>query len=116
MIMALLRQPDPSVFRFAVWLTAGMLLLSPIVRSSVAQELRIDPSEIVALLPKDTIRAIRAAAPLLVPAGAVREVRDSDQVLGVVIGGESRAYPIPFLSWHEIVNDTVAGVPIAATW
>jgi hypothetical protein len=37
-------------------------------------------------------------------------------VLGVTIGAESRAYPIAFLSWHEIVNDIVGGVPIAATW
>jgi hypothetical protein len=116
MPMALFRHPDPSVLRFALWLTAVMLLLSPTACSLGAQELRIDPREIVALLPKDAIPAIRDPAPLLMPVDAAREVRDSDQVLGVVIGGENRAYPIPFLSWHEIVNDTVAGVAIAATW
>ena len=29
---------------------------------------------------------------------------------------ESRAYPIPFMSRHEIVNDFVGGKYIAATW
>jgi hypothetical protein len=51
-----------------------------------------------------------------VPASEVKGVRDADQVLGVTIGSESRAYPIPFLSWHEIINDTVGGVPVAVTW
>lgn len=62
------------------------------------------------------VPAIRDPAPLLVPAAAAHAVRDSDQVLGVTIGEESRAYPMAFLSWHEIVNDTVGGVPVAATW
>ena len=38
------------------------------------------------------------------------------RVIGVNINGESRAYPIPYLSAHEIVNDVVGGQPIAATW
>lgn len=39
-----------------------------------------------------------------------------DKVLGVAIKGEATAYPIRLLNWHEIVNDTVGGVPIAATY
>ena len=39
-----------------------------------------------------------------------------EQVLGVSIGGESRAYPISTLSRHEIVNDVVGGAPIEVTW
>jgi Protein of unknown function (DUF3179) len=105
-----------EVLRFAPWLSAAMLLLFPSTPFLAEQGVRIDPHEIVTLLPKDAIPAIRDAAPLLTPADAVQEVRDSDQVLGVVVGGESRAYPIPFLSWHEIVNDTVGDVPIAVTW
>lgn len=27
-----------------------------------------------------------------------------------------RAYPIRYLTWHEIVNDTVGGVPVAVTF
>jgi hypothetical protein len=41
---------------------------------------------------------------------------DSDLVVGVAIGGEARAYPINVLNWHEIVNDTLGGVPIAITY
>jgi hypothetical protein len=32
------------------------------------------------------------------------------------VGNEARAYPIQILIWHEIVNDTVAGVPVAVTF
>jgi hypothetical protein len=110
------RYPDRSVIRLALGLTMAMLLLSPMAHFLGAQELRIDPRAIVTLLPKDAVPAIRDPVPLLVPAAAVRAVQDSDQVLGVAIGEESRAYPIAFLSWHEIVNDVVGGVPVAATW
>ena len=37
-------------------------------------------------------------------------------VLGVAFNGEARAYSVPFLSGHEIVNDTVGGRRIAVTW
>ena len=37
-------------------------------------------------------------------------------VMGVSINGYHRAYPIAYLSSHEVVNDTVGGVPILITW
>ncbi len=40
----------------------------------------------------------------------------SDRVIGVVLEGEARAYPIRVLNWHEIVNDTLGGRPIAVTY
>jgi hypothetical protein len=39
-----------------------------------------------------------------------------EPVLGVVVNGEARAYSMWHLDAHEIVNDVVGGVPIAATW
>lgn len=41
---------------------------------------------------------------------------DSDLVIGVAMGGEARAYPIRMITWHEIVNDVLGGVPIAVTY
>ena len=40
----------------------------------------------------------------------------SEQVIGLSINGDHRAYSIPMLSRHEIVNDTVGGKPVAVTW
>ena len=110
------RRPNKTVLHSGSWLSTVLLMLGILSQALEAMEVHIDPHEIVTLLPKDAIPAIRNPKPLLVPANEVKGVRDTDQVLGVNMGGESRAYPIPFLSWHEIVNDTVGGVPVAATW
>ena len=64
---------------------------------------------------KDAIPAI--LDPQFVPARDVPSLfRDEEFVIGVSINGDSRAYPIDILSWHEIVNDVVGGEPIAVTW
>src|ERR671918_3054030 len=94
-----------TLLRAINWLLTSLLALGTLTPAVALAEVRIDPREIVTLLPKDAIPAIRNPKPLLVPANEVKGVRDADQVLGVNMGGESKAYPIPFLSWHEIVND-----------
>ena len=32
------------------------------------------------------------------------------------INGDSKAYPVAILMWHEIVNDEVGGVPVTVTF
>ena len=39
-----------------------------------------------------------------------------DLVVGVTLNGESRLYPLHMLHVHEIVNDTLGGVPIVVSW
>ena len=39
-----------------------------------------------------------------------------EPVILVEIEGTARAYPLQILTWHEIVNDTLAGVPVAVTF
>jgi hypothetical protein len=41
---------------------------------------------------------------------------EDEPVLALEVGGEVRAYPVQVLIWHEIVNDTVAGIPVAVTY
>ena len=64
---------------------------------------------------KDGIPAL--TNPSVVPA----DVADSfllpdDQILGVVVNGEARAYPHAVLWWHEIINDVLGGRPILVTF
>ena len=40
----------------------------------------------------------------------------SDQVIGVEINGDARAYPRRIIDWHEMVNDTVGGVPVSLAY
>jgi hypothetical protein len=41
---------------------------------------------------------------------------DEEPVVALEIDGDARAYPIEIMIWHEIVNDTVAGVPVTITY
>ena len=41
---------------------------------------------------------------------------DSDTVIGLEINGETKAYPIFILVWHEIVNDTIGDTPVSVTY
>lgn len=41
---------------------------------------------------------------------------DTSPVLVVDIDDDVRAYPLAILTWHEIVNDTVGGVPVVVTY
>jgi hypothetical protein len=51
----------------------------------------------------------------MVPASA-NLVSPDRLVLGVTVDGESRAYPIGFLTYHHQVSDTIAGRPIMVTY
>ncbi len=39
-----------------------------------------------------------------------------EPVIALHVGEDARAYPVQVLIWHEIVNDTVAGVPVVVTY
>jgi hypothetical protein len=57
--------------------------------------------------------------PPMLPASAVtNQVTESDLVLGVVVNGQARAYPINMLNGprREIINDTLGDQPIVAMW
>lgn len=41
---------------------------------------------------------------------------DSQPVLAVAVGDEAKAYPLAIMTRHEIVNDEIGGIPIAATF
>jgi len=64
--------------------------------------------------PRDGIPAI--LEPNFIPAADVTYLKETDEVLGFIHEGEAHAYPLRILVWHEIANDTVGGLPIAATY
>ncbi|MEC8583047.1 MAG: DUF3179 domain-containing (seleno)protein [Pseudomonadota bacterium] len=63
--------------------------------------------------PRDGIPAIDA--PRFKALDAV-DLADSAPVIGLTVNGDSRAYPLGILTWHEIANDTVGEVPVAVTY
>lgn len=44
------------------------------------------------------------------------DIGENEPVIGLIIDGDARAYPLRILLWHEIVNDTVAGVPVLVSY
>jgi len=54
--------------------------------------------------------------PEFVEAAEVKDVAEDDLVLGLSVGTEARAYPVLALAYHHIVNDSIAGEPIVATY
>jgi Protein of unknown function (DUF3179) len=49
-------------------------------------------------------------------AGWSSNLADQEPVIALTIGNDTRAYPLRILTWHEIVNDTVAGQPVVVTY
>lgn len=96
------------IFFFAV-LCLGLLTGFDIDNAVVPQEQILSGGP-----PKDGIPAL--LAPKFIPADEADYLEDDDQVLGVVIGNSARAYPINILNWHEAVNDTMSGQPLAVTF
>lgn len=41
---------------------------------------------------------------------------ENEPVIALEIDGDARAYPLQILTWHEIVNDTVGGLPVVVTF
>ncbi|MCC5954437.1 MAG: DUF3179 domain-containing protein [Acidimicrobiia bacterium] len=75
----------------------------------------VDPADIRAGgPPPDGIPPIDE--PVFIPADSVDFLEDNEPVLAIEINGDARAYPVQILIWHEIVNDTIGGEPVAVTY
>ncbi len=77
-------------------------------------ERSIDLGEVVTYGRKDTIVPIDD--PQFAPVSAVGTIGPLEPVLSIGIDGDFRAYPLQVLLFHEIVNDTVGGVPVVVTY
>ncbi|PSQ38067.1 hypothetical protein BRD13_07705 [Halobacteriales archaeon SW_5_70_135] len=78
-------------------------------------ELPVPAEEIDEVVGKNDIPAV--TRPVFGPdwSDAEYDLADEDRVVGVVRAGEARAYPLPILDWHEVVNDTLGG-PLLVTY
>ncbi len=64
--------------------------------------------------PKDGIPSIDH--PEFESVAEVDHLKPTEPVIGLTVNGDARAYPLGVLIWHEIVNDTVGGVPVIVTY
>ena len=76
----------------------------------------VDPREIISGgPPPDGIPPIEDPSFVTVSdASGLLEAEEA--VVALEINGDARAYPVRVMIWHEIVNDTVGGVPVSVTY
>ncbi len=127
------QSPDTAVSVPAATPTAPNVDLSDITRPLSSDEARwidrinhrypgtdfsirnVDLTEIVGVIPPDSIRAIREPSFVSLSAGS-EWLDDQEPVIALEINGEARAYPLQIMVWHEIVIDTVGDVPVIVTF
>ncbi len=64
--------------------------------------------------PRDGIRSIDK--PEFAAVGRTKNLADSEPVISITVNGDTRAYPLRIIIWHEIVNDTIGGLPVVVTF
>lgn len=97
----------------AVWLTAAQPTPGrPLVlASTVTDPDRYEPRQVLR-------RPIRPITDPVIVAARETDTAGNELVIGVVVNGAARAYPINQLTGpqREIINDVLGGTAIAATW
>ena len=74
----------------------------------------VELGEIRSIIPKDNIPSIDR--PKFKPVAEITGLEPNEPVIGLTIEGDARAYPLQIMTWHEIVNDVVGGLPVAVTY
>ncbi len=76
--------------------------------------LSIPKDQIHTLLPRDAIPAL--TDPKLEPVAEAKWLPDDARIIAVTVGDETIGVPLRVLDWHEIVNLTIGGEPVAVTY
>ncbi|MHA2225453.1 MAG: DUF3179 domain-containing protein [Candidatus Hodarchaeales archaeon] len=106
-------------FLFTAIISLLLILYSYDLASAVGEECLVPCDDIENVISKDAIPAIDKPKFLTTnefESQYSEDYLDSISVIGVVVDGEARAYPIDILDWHEIVNDNFGGNPISVTY
>jgi hypothetical protein len=74
----------------------------------------VHPDELTIGQTKDGIPAIDR--PVFIEPVKATFLDPREPVVALEIAGDARAYPLQILIWHEIVNDTVGGIPVMVTF
>lgn len=116
-----------AISLMTAWIVIGPLSGRPSAKTPdsdfVLDQATVPHDLVVRAMARDGVRVL-SEPPAMSPAEVDRwneEERGKllvpdDRVIGVVFGGEARAYSLRLMRWHEVVNDVVGGEPIAVTY
>ena len=88
--------------------------LPAVMHSAAPSADPIAADEIVTVIPQDAKTAL--LGPAYLAAAKASDIQPNEEVIGVVINGDARAFPLATLNVHEIVDDVIGGQPVAVTW
>ena len=54
--------------------------------------------------------------PTLIPPVEATYLTPDEEVFGIEINGDARAYPLRIMDWHEMFNDVIGGVPVSLAY
>ena len=97
---------DPTTYGFD--LSSSMLAPGSIVASGM-------PRDGLAALHEPGMLAIETVEELN-HQGRGKFLLPNDRVVGLAVDSEARAYPVRFMRWHEVVNDSIAERPVLVTY
>jgi hypothetical protein len=98
--------------RCRLWALAALACLPAL--AGEAPKPAYDPSRFVST--KGKVVFVPLNDPKVLKASEVTYLDDGDIVLGISLDGEARAYPVRFIAFHHVVNDTIAGKPACVTY
>ena len=110
-------QPHPSYYDLKLWYWSG---IDPRFRSLFDRP--IDPNDLRIRFEEITWGGARfddipaLDNPAMLNASEASYLFDDDLVFGIEINGDARAYPLRIMGWHEMLNDTIGGVPVALAY
>ena len=105
----------PAYLRFKQALYAAQLpeiaaFLDPLAERTIdAREVVWGGVVVDGIPPLESPRHVR-------PEAAADWINGSDLVVGAEVNGDARAYPFRIIAWHEMVNDTIGGVPVSLAY
>jgi hypothetical protein len=82
--------------------------------SSPTPRALVGPRHLIPVISRDAIPSIDD--PKFIPPEQAGWLADREPVVSMEIDGDARAYPVQIMTWHEVVNDVVAGMPVAVTF
>jgi hypothetical protein len=74
----------------------------------------VSDNALVTVISPDQIPAIDE--PRFVAPTRATWLADREPVVSLEIGGDARAYPVQIMTWHEIANNQVGGVPVTVSY
>lgn len=101
--------------RLLLLATIMSLSATPTLAMDMVVEFEHDGDPVYRVLAPGEIPAIEDPEFVSAEVGDLQMAAD-EPVFGLDIGGEARAYSLWQLDRHEIVNDEIGGVALAATW